>query len=375
MDGPDRRDAWLVVRQWGPVIVVALLSQSGVGATQSWTGSSATQVLGSLALALPLALRVRAPLVAAALVALAAVAQVPLGESLPFGAFLAVLVAAYGVGRHEPSNLRAGAGTALLIGGAMVAGSMESEGMTTDVVIPVVYLSSAAALGRLVRHLATQAERLHGLNASLEREREQQAELAVAAERLRIARELHDVVAHRIMLMVIQAEAAVETIERDTPAARTSLLRIQEAGRQGLEDLRGLVKVLRTDSGPGVPPGLADLDALATVLREAGLDVALERRGDLDGVDQGLQEAVFRVAQEALTNVLKHSAASQAAVSVRADAAGLCIDVHDPGPSTHAEHTDGQGLRGMSERLAAYGGAVHAGPDGAGFRVRASVPA
>ena len=375
MTDPVRAQWWTIVSTWGPVVLVAGLSQTGLGADQPWVGSDLGQAAGSLALALPLALTQRAPVVAAALVAAAAVLQVPLGESLAFGAFLAVLFAAYGVGRNEPSNLRAFLGLGVVMLGAIVAGSMEVEGIDVEVVIPVVYLSSAFALGRLVRHLATQAERLRGLNRSLQREREQQAQLAVAAERLRIARELHDVVAHRIMLMVIQAEAGVETLDSDPDAARGSLLRIQEAGRQGLDDLRGLVRVLRTGADPVATPGLEELEALVTVVREAGLEVRLERHGRLDSLEPEVQEVGFRIVQESLTNVLKHSAAPRATVLVARRSEHLVIEVSDPGPSAVRHRGgSGQGLRGMAERLAAHGGRVQAGPDAEGFLVRAEVP-
>jgi signal transduction histidine kinase len=177
------------------------------------------------------------------------------------------------------------------------------------------------------------------------------------------------------MLMVIQAEAGVETLDGDPDAARASLLRIQEAGRQGLDDLRGLVRVLRTSADQVDPPGLEELEALVTVVRETGLDVALDRRGRLGGLDPGVQEAGFRLVQESLTNVLKHSAADRATVLVDLEEERLVIEVSDPGPSAaRSRGGSGQGLQGMAERLAVLGGQVRAGAAGEGFVVRAEVP-
>ena len=392
----DSRPAWWdVVRTWAPVVLVALLNQSGVGAANPWMGSSnVVRAVASMLLALPLALLPTRPLLATVLVSGGVLAQMPLGDSLSFGAFVAVLIAAYGLARHETSLTKAGSALGILFVAAVTASVLVEGEFDAEVVIPAIYLSLAFGLGRLVRHLASQAHQLRGLNASLEREREQDAALAVATERLRIARELHDVVAHRLMLMVIQAEAATEVLDSDAPAARRSLDRIQEAGRQGLDDLRGVVRVLRADPDGVGPPGLGDLSALVAVLSEARLDVELDRHGDASAVPAPLQETTFRVVQESLTNVLKHSAAGRAHVLVRCPTmtvTDLVIEVTDPGPSVtpavggtpdrasggdvrESSRTSGQGLNGMAERLAAHGGLLEAGPHAEGFRVRATVP-
>lgn len=369
---------------WGPVVLVAALSQAGVGSANPWSGGAGlTRVVASLLIALPLAWIATAPLLVAALVAAAAVAQLPLAGNLTFGTFLAVLVAAYGVARYEDSTVRVALGLGALMLGATVAGGL-AEGFDGNVVIPVIYITGALLVGRLVRHLASQAERLRQLNAELERQRDQEARLAVATERLRIARELHDVVAHRIMLMVIQAEAGTETVDSDPATARAALLRIQEAGRQGLEDLRGLVRVLRSDADEVRQPDLDDLTALAGVLEEAGLDVDLERTGDLSVVPAAVQETAFRIVQEALTNVLKHSEAGVARVTVTASAVpdapdapgGLVVEVSDPGPAAREGLREaGHGLTGMAERVATHGGTLDVDDAGEGFRVRATFPA
>jgi signal transduction histidine kinase len=133
--------------------------------------------------------------------------------------------------------------------------------------------------------------------------------------------------------------------------------------------------VLRTAADSVAAPGLEELEALVTVVREAGLEVALERRGPLGTLEPEVQEAGFRIVQESLTNVLKHSAATRASVLVAREAESLVIEVSDPGPSAARNRGgSGQGLRGMSERLAAHGGRVQAGPDEEGFLVRAEVP-
>lgn len=370
---PEWRDQ---VWDWAPVVVVVLVSQARIGLEEPWTGTGWSLAVGGLALALPLAVRRRWPLVTCAAVGAAAFVQVAIGDSLHFGAFLAALVAVFAAARWVPAWPTSLAGLLVVlvaaIGASLLVLVPESP---IDVLFPVFYIGGTFALGRVVRTLSEQAHRLRALNAALARERDTQARLSVATERLRLSRELHDVVAHRIMLMVIQAEAGEGVVDGDPTAARQAFHRIQEAGRQGLDDLRGLVRMLREDTSGTTTPRLADLDAMAAVLGEAGLEVELERRGELDDVDPALQETMFRVVQEGLTNVLKHSAADRASVVVAGGPDGLSVEVHDPGPvAINGRGGGGHGLAGIDERLAPYGGTCSAGPAESGYRLHAAVP-
>ncbi len=227
-----------------------------------------------------------------------------------------------------------------------------------------------------IRHRRGLVIRLKAVTAELEASREEQAAAAVIAERAAIARELHDVVAHALGVMVVQAGAASRVLASDPPAAAGALETVQEAGREALGDLRRLLDVLH-DDGDGQDrspqPGLADLDGLVERMRSTGLVVTVERDGEVPVVPPGLELAAFRIVQEALTNVLKHAHARTVVVAVRSRADRLEIDVLDDGRGG-AQQGTGRGLAGMRARSALYGGSVTAEPTARGFRVRASFP-
>jgi signal transduction histidine kinase len=202
----------------------------------------------------------------------------------------------------------------------------------------------------------------------------------VDEERARIARELHDVVGHAVGLMTVQAGAARLVLDTEPDRARESLLAVEAAGRQALAEMRRLLMVLRTDGDSeelGPQPGISDLPALVAQVREAGLPVELIVDGDAAAVTPGLDLAAYRVVQEALTNVRKHSSSAAATVSLRWRPDLVEVDVHDPGPGRRTPWfaPSGFGLRGLTERVQAVGGAVVARREGEGYRVTASVPA
>lgn len=211
------------------------------------------------------------------------------------------------------------------------------------------------------------------------REREQRTQLAVADERSRIAREMHDVVAHSLSVIIAQADGGRFVASQHPEKAADVLETIGSTGRAALADMRSLLGVLRGDEDTsfGPQPGLDALDDLVARVDAAGLRVSLERDGDLAGVPQAVSMSSFRLVQEALTNVMKHAGpAASARVKVRRTHAGLTIDVLDDGRG-HDPSSDGQGhgLTGMRERVAVFGGELDAGPlpDG-GFRVGARIP-
>jgi signal transduction histidine kinase len=231
--------------------------------------------------------------------------------------------------------------------------------------------------------------------ARLERERDAQALVAAAAERARIARELHDVVAHNVSVMVVQADGAAFALETSPQRAAEALAAISGVGRRALAELRSLLGVLRDSgvasdgagtgagagAGAGVPaltpqPGVEELSDLLEQARTAGLPVSLTVAGVPRPVPQGKALAVYRVVQESLTNVRKHAGPGvTAVVSLEYRDRELVIGVSDDGRGASAPSEGGHGLAGMRERIELYSGTVHSGPrDGGGYEVVASLP-
>jgi signal transduction histidine kinase len=211
-------------------------------------------------------------------------------------------------------------------------------------------------------------------------ERERAAHDAVVAERSRIARELHDAVAHAMSVMVVQAGAARTVIDRDTEAAKAAIARVEESGRDGLTEMRRLIGIL-TDPGTGADlapqPGLAQLDALLETVRSAGVSVEAVTRGQPRPLPPTADLTAYRVVQEALTNVVKHAGGAHARVLLDWSADALAIEVADDGRGGAADAGGGHGhgLIGMRERVALYGGSLETGArPGGGFAVRVRLP-
>jgi signal transduction histidine kinase len=244
----------------------------------------------------------------------------------------------------------------------------------------------AAALGLGLYSAARRAylAELHDRAERLEREKDQQAALATAAERARIAREMHDIVAHHLTVMTTLAEAAIAT-SATSPERATGVMRsVAATGRRALADTRKLLGVLRQRPGQDPDqalqpvPDLAQLDTLIEQVRSAGLDTSLEIRGQTPDMPAGVQLAVYRLIQEALTNTLKHGGANaRARVRLSFEPSELLVDVDDDGSGSPAPAPAGVGggLPGMAERIRAYGGDVRAGPrQPAGWAVSARLP-
>jgi signal transduction histidine kinase len=241
----------------------------------------------------------------------------------------------------------------------------------------------AAALG-LGLYSATRRAylaELHDRAERLERERDQQGALATAAERTRIAREMHDIVAHNLTVMVTLSEAAIATSAASPERATDLMRKVSATGRRALADTRRLLGVLRPGQDPDEDfqpvPGLAQLDTLIEQVRSAGLDTTLEIRGAAPDVPAGLQLTAYRLVQEALTNTLKHGGTgARASVRLRFQPGELRVDIDDDGAGDTAPATAsiGSGLIGMQERVHAYGGDVQAGPrSGGGWKVSAQL--
>jgi len=242
-------------------------------------------------------------------------------------------------------------------------------------------IAAALGLGLYAATRRAYLAELHDRADRLERERDQQAALAVAAERARIAREMHDIVAHHLTVMVTLSEAAVAASPSSPERAADVMRSVSATGRRALADTRRLLGVLR--QRPGQEPGgarqpvpdLTQLDTLIEQVRSAGLDTTLEIHGQAPDVPAGVQLTVYRLVQEALTNTLKHGGeGARASVRLRYLPGELLVDVDDDGAGAAAPATAGVGggLVGMRERVHAYGGDVQAGPRGpGGWRVSA----
>jgi signal transduction histidine kinase len=237
---------------------------------------------------------------------------------------------------------------------------------------------STFGAGMLIRH-RRRAQRLRALAGTLQAEGAAQARVAVAEERERIARELHDIVAHGVSAVVVQAEAAEETLAHSPDRTRQSLWTIQRLGRESLNEMRQVLEILRGGAqgeSRAPQPTLAELPALIASNRDAGLAVRLEVLGETRPLPPGLEVSAYRVVQEGLTNVRKHAPGSSAFVSVTYQPAALVIEIADDGPGTPtAGGGSGHGLIGMRERVTFFGGEFSATrrEDG-GFGVTALFP-
>jgi signal transduction histidine kinase len=333
-------------------------------------------------LTLPLAWRRQAPVAVLSVLTGALVVGAFLirhAGGVPLGAFLALIVAFYSLGAHceERRALRVGAGILATIAAVDLTrgGLFEAQGAR-----PLAWLVFAVAwlVGRDFRRRRGELTLLRERATQLEREREEKARAAVVEERGRIARELHDVVAHSVSVMVVQAQAGPRLLG-DAEQARGVFRSIEASGREALVELRRLLGILRTGDEQlsiGPQPGLGSLRSLVEQVREAGLPVELRIEGEQAPLPPGIDLSAYRIVQEALTNTLKHAGRAQATIVVRYEQAALELEISDNGTSTPAgRNGSGHGLIGMRERAALYGGALEAGArDGGGYYVRARLP-
>ncbi|MER5210126.1 sensor histidine kinase [Streptomyces sp. NPDC002838] len=288
-----------------------------------------------------------------------------------------VIVALYSVGRHADGNRWGPLGVGAAIAAVTIDGLLHSFPWG-DIGFGALVMSGAWYLGRRLRLRAERAARFL-------KEQAAEARRIVTEERTHIARELHDVVAHRVSMMTVQAGAARMVAAEDPHGALEAMAAVEEAGRQALDELRHLLGVLRPDSerdGLGPQPGLADLPRLVAEVREAGLDVSVTN-GIRDPLPARVDLSAYRIVQEALTNVLKHSGPrTHTHVQLRDESDGLTIEVLDDGhgatvqgvPAAH-KGPPGHGIVGMRERAHLLGGSLDAQPrPGGGFRLTARLP-
>jgi signal transduction histidine kinase len=275
--------------------------------------------------------------------------------------------------RHAASALVA----AVAVGLATLAPGARGQSGTWGVLFLSAFVAASWVLGFAIRTRRAYVAELKARAARLEAEEGERAARAVVDERLRIARELHDVIGHSISLITVQAEAATRSVRANPDAVPEFLTRISAASRQALAEMRHVLAVLRPDAGAelGPQPGLADLGELVARLNAGGLETRLDAE-PMD-VSPGVALTVYRIVQESLTNVLKHAGpGARAAVTVVRSDGSVRVSVHDDGagPSGPAAST-AHGIVGMGERAAVYGGTLRTGAlAGGGFEVEALIP-
>ncbi len=289
----------------------------------------------------------------------------------PFAAFLATIVAVFELTRtgRRWSQLAGYAATL-----AMLGVLLRYSDRPVKVLIPLAFFAVAAAAGGLVRHITAHWQVSDDWESSLEREREHLAGLAAAAERSRLARELHGFVSHGVSLMVLQAEAAQKVIASRPAQATAALDMVAMTGRRAIADLQHMLGVLQSPE-PAEP--LVDLATLVESVRQTGLAVELVESGESARCPAEVRQVAYGVVQEALTNVLKHANATAVTVTVRHNPDLLDVEVTDDGAGGHGLGSatgPGQGIAGLRERITALGGSLDTGPAERGFRVHAKLP-
>ncbi|NUT42110.1 MAG: sensor histidine kinase [Thermoactinospora sp.] len=348
-------------------------------------GSVVLTVLANL----PLGLRRQRPLTVLMVICAAGIAYHRLGYQ-PSQNTLGSLLALYSVAVHRPPPL-------CLIGGAVAVGSWA---YASAVQIPdappwavvaraVVVCAFIVGFGLVVRLLAQRTRRLadltgrlRDLTRRLRQERDSTARLAVAAERVRIARELHDVVAHHLSVVAVQAELGHYVLDDDRDTTATALTTIADTTREALAEMQRLLSVLRIGADDDVradaTPGVSGLDPMVERMRAAGIDVTMTVTGRPRPLPPGLDLCLYRIVQESLTNVLKHAGPTRARLTLEYTADAVTVEVGDDGPAQPADVTQattGYGLLGMGERIKLYQGTISAGPrPSGGFQVTANVP-
>lgn len=333
---------------------------------------------------MPLAVRRRSPaatlLIAAASLAVAAVLVRNSAGGVPVEVFIAMLVAFYSVGAHcddRRAPLVGALALAVIAATDLARPGFFNGGHSAR---PAAWLAFAIAwlVGRDMRRRRGRVADLESRAEQMEREREEKAQLAVSEERARIARELHDIVAHGVSVIVAQARAGPHLT--DDPERANGVFRaIESSGREALGELRRLLGILRSEDQQlaiGPQPGLTSLTSLVEQVRASGLPVQLRVEGEPLHLPAGVDLSAYRIVQEALTNVVKHAHATSAEVEVRYRPDALELAIIDDGRGMAASANGaGHGLVGMRERVALYGGKLDAGRrDGGGYSVRARFP-
>ncbi len=374
---PGTRLEWLDRAAALTVLGIALLEVFGAVRTQHWNGPAPVTAAFVVAICLPLATIRPRPLPSILLSAGAfTIYNGVWGQPSSAAAVFMIILVAFGAGRYHGPRARLAMGAVLAM---VVAGGAHGEYRTVADLFFVGGIALAPfAAGRVVANRQRLAEQLRAQQPLI-------ARAAVVDERARIARELHDVVAHSVSVMVIQSVAGRRLLRRDPERAEETLVAVETTGKEALRELRRLLGVLRTEDDDGAvgvqpQPGLGDLDGLVASVAESGVRVDLEVEGEAAPLSLGVDLAAYRIVQEALTNVIRHTGADRATVRVTRERRAVTLEILDAGGASRANGHEaalggGHGLPGMRERAALYGGTLEAGPrPEGGYGVRARLP-
>jgi signal transduction histidine kinase len=358
-------------RIWDALLALALLAGGILGLVleprPDARGPTALGIALLLAQNVPIAWRRRAPLVVAAVVVVSDALLTYLGYEVTSG--VSVGIALYTAAAFEDRK-RVAPVLGVLAAVAVPVAFVVNEGNWVETALGVIVIAGIPiTFGRIV----------FNRRARIVRDRELAAREAVIVERARIARELHDVVAHHMSVMVVQAGAARAVVGADPEAAVDALRQIETSGRAGLTEMRRLLEILKSqerDHDRAPQPGLAHLDELLAGMRATGLPVEAVIEGSPQPLPPGVDLSAYRIVQEALTNTLKHAGEAHARVLLRYAADALDIEVADDGSGAPLPHDNGgQGLIGMRERVLLFGGTLESGPrPGGGYLVHAHLP-
>jgi signal transduction histidine kinase len=353
----------------GALFVGEVLGESG------FAGHRPPALIVACVFTAALAVRRRLPLVtliaAAALIEYAnVVGPNALGDSAAF--LFGVVITMYSAGAYARG--RALAVAAVLVGAAIPLAAIEpgQSVSASDIGFFIMFFGGPFVAGQVIR-------RRRERETELETEGEEKARAAVSDERARIARELHDVIAHAVSVVVLQSRGARKLLTPEQRDLRESLDTIERSASEALHEMRRLLSLLREQDEElalAPQPSLRRVDALAERARAAGLPVDVQVDGSLDELPAGIDVSGYRIVQEALTNALKHAGPAHASVRIKRDDRILAIEVTDDGTGAGNGGPGGHGLVGMRERVAVYGGSIQAGPRpaGTGFSLRVELP-
>lgn len=335
-----------------------------------------------VACAAPLVVRSRSPIAALALTAALAFAYDLLNEP---GGFYTVALALALYSSADAGHRRAAAVAVVgVVGGFLAVGLLLGRGHVNDLANAAWFagwLVASVVLGEVTRSRRAYVEEVELRALEAERTREEEARRRASEERVRIARELHDILAHRISVMNVQAGVGAHLFDRQPEQARAALLTIQETSREALRELRATLGALRQADEPwprSPAPSLSELDGLVADMAAGGVEVRVDVQGHPRHLSSGVDLAAYRIVQESLTNVLRHARATLVRIAIAYRPDDVLIEVVDNGVGPAEDgrsDASGNGLQGMHERAVAIGGEVEAGPSGGGgFRVRARLP-
>ncbi len=372
MPRPNRRDALVAVAFLGWALIEIIAG--------TISGSMIVNVSAAVVSTTALAWRRSAPVAAGLICAAGLTVKTALGLELDGTAMIsAILVAAYSVGRQEP-RLRAAmtAGGMVLLAWISLFGLPVADRNFSNYPFIAVWVGAPCLAGAALRFQIAKAELLAGEAARAAMQRDEKVQLAVRVERGRIARELHDTVAHAVSVMVLHTGAVRSRLPDSLDSEKRALEQSEQTGRLAIAELGRLLGVLRSDAdGPAIEPQptLSHLDELLEHTRRQGLAVSLDVKGNRRQLEPGLDASAYRIVQEALTNVRKHSQAHDVRVRVAFDGDWLRLRIADDGIGANGHTAGGFGLVGIRERAEVYGGTISvSSPAGGGFVLDAALP-